>query len=188
MTHLNLDERLALIEAGGEREHPHLLLCARCRAEVDAARAVLADARAVTVPEPSPLFWDSLSRRISDRIFADGPDRVSVGWPFWRVLVPLTVTVCALLLAVGVDHQTRQRTLAPAEAGVSGEDAGDLADVTGTDDEWALLARLAGEFDFETLADSLGPSREGTAGSAVWELSEQERIELTALLRTPLQQ
>jgi hypothetical protein len=186
MKHLDLDERLALVEAGTTRDHPHLARCVRCRAEVEAARAVLADARAVTVPEPSPLFWDSLSRRISECVATEGPPRMSIGWAFWRALVPLTVAVGVLLIAVGVDNGTRQRTLAPSEVETIVDDAVGRADVAGTDDEWALLGRLAGEFDFETLTDSVGPSGQGAVGSAVWELSEQERLELAALLRTEL--
>jgi hypothetical protein len=183
MKHLDLDERLALIEAGAEREHPHLAECARCRAEVQTARTVLADARAVTDPEPSPLFWDSLSRRISERVAAEGPVRVSIGWPFWRALVPLTVAVGALVIAVGFGHERRSQTAAPSAVEMTVDGAVGREDVVGTDDEWALLGHLAGEFDFETLTDSVGPSREGAVGSAVWELSERERVELAALLR-----
>ncbi len=183
MKHLNLDERLALIEAGAEREHPHLAECARCRSEVETMRAVLAGARAVTEPEPSPLFWDSLSRRISERVAAERPGRVSIGWPFWRALVPLTVAVGALVIAVGVGHRTPPQTAAPSPVEMTVDDAVGREDVAGGDDEWALLGDLAGEFDFETLTDSVGPSGEGALGSAVWELSEPERIELAALLQ-----
>jgi hypothetical protein len=188
MKHLDLDERLALIEAGIRREHPHLVQCARCRAEVEAARDVLADARGVTEPEPSPLFWDSLSRRISERVAAEGPSRMPIGWPFWRALVPLTAAVGALLLAVGVDHGTRQRTVAPVAIEMTALDSAGPADAAGTDDEWDLLGHLAGDFDFETLTDSLGASGPGTVGSAVWELSERERVELAVLMRTELPQ
>jgi hypothetical protein len=56
------------------------------------------------------------------------------------------------------------------------------------DDEWAVLGHLAGEFDPDALADGLGRPGESAAESAVWELSERERIELAALLRLEVRQ
>jgi hypothetical protein len=186
MKHLDLDERLALIEGEEAPAHPHLVACARCRTEVDAARSALAEAAAVTVPEPSPLYWDVLSRRVSDRLDAAAPRRVAVGRPFWRVLVPLSIAVGALLIAVGVDqggrHRVPARTVAVAPAG-DGADAV-LASVDG---EWAVLVNLAGEFDLDTLADRLGRPGESAAESAIWELNVQERVELAALLRLEVQ-
>jgi hypothetical protein len=187
MKHLDLDERLALVEGGGAPAHPHLAACARCRAEVDAGRAALAEAVAVTVPEPSPLYWDGLSRRVSDRLAAETPQRAAVGWPFWRVLVPLSMVVGALLIAVEVDHGGRQRALAPTAAVVPIGDGSEAVPAS-VDGEWALLGHLAGEFDLDTLADGLGRPGESAAESAIWELSEQERVELAALLRLEVQQ
>ncbi len=187
MRHLDLDERLALIEGEGAPAHPHLTECARCRADVDAARAALAEAAAVTVPEPSPLYWDLLSRRVSDRLAGETPRRAAVGWPFWRILVPLSATVGALLIAVGFDHGERRPALPPTAAVVSIGD-GNEGVPTGVDGEWALLGRLAGEFDLDALADRLGRPGESAAESAISELSEQERVELAALLRLEVQQ
>ncbi len=56
------------------------------------------------------------------------------------------------------------------------------------DGEWAVLVHLAGEFDLDTLADSLGRPGESAAESAIWELNVQERVELAALLRLEVQQ
>ncbi len=187
MTHLNLDERLALIETEGAPAHPHLAVCARCRAEVDAARSALAEAAAVTVPEPSPLYWDVLSRRVSDRVDAEAPRRAAVGWPFWRVLVPLSIAVGALLVAVGVDQGGRHRVLAPTAAVAPLGDDTEAVPASG-DGEWAVLVHLAGEFDLDALADSLGRPGESASESAIWELNPQERVELAALLRLEVQQ
>ncbi len=68
------------------------------------------------MPEPSPLFWDALSRRVSDQLDSEAPRRAAVGWPFWRVLVPLSIAVGALLIAVGVEEGGRHRVLAPTAA------------------------------------------------------------------------
>lgn len=187
MKHLDLDERLALTEGGEASAHPHLAACARCRADVDAARAALAEAAAVTVPEPSPLYWDALSRRVSDRLASNAPRRAAVGWPFWRVLVPLSMAVGALLIAVGFDQGGQYRVLTPpAIVAPVGDDT--EAGPPSVDGEWAVLVHLADEFDLDALADTLGRPGESAAESALWELSEQERIELAALLRLELVQ
>jgi hypothetical protein len=90
--------------------------------------------------------------------------------------------VGALLVAVGADHGGRHRALAPTEAVVPIGDGSEGVPAS-VDGEWALLGHLAGEFDLDTLADSLGRPGESAAESAIWELSEQERVELAALLR-----
>jgi hypothetical protein len=187
MTHLDLDETLALIEAEAAPVHPHLVACARCRAEVDAGRAALAEVAAVTVPEPSPLFWDVLSRRVSEQVASETPGRLAVGWPFWRVLVPLSMAVGALLIAVAVDQGGRQRVLPPtAVVAPLGDDPG--AAPASADGEWAVLVHLAGDFDPDTLADSFGRPGERASESAIWELNAQERMELAALLRLEMEQ
>jgi hypothetical protein len=140
----------------------------------------------VTVPEPSPLFWDVLSRRVSDRLASEMPRSRSVGWSFWRVLVPLAMAVGVLLVAVGVDRHGHQLVMAPQADVLLIGDGTDAASAS-VDDEWAVLVNLAGGFDLDTVADSLGRPGESAADSAIWELSEQERVELAALLRLEAQ-
>src|SRR6185436_8662720 len=43
-------------------------------AQLDELRAMLAAARDVDVPEPSPLFWDHLSARVSEAVAAEESD------------------------------------------------------------------------------------------------------------------
>jgi hypothetical protein len=187
MTHLTMNERLALVEAEGEPEHPHLGECGRCRTEVATARATLADLDRVVVPEPSPLFWDSLSRRVSAQIGQASPVRDRGWWPFWRVLTPLAAGVGALVFAVGVQlgPVPRPAPLPTAEATESGTAP---ADADAGEQEWSVLVHLASDFDVETLSDSLGRSGEGRSDEAVWQLTERERTELAALLKAELQQ
>lgn len=186
MTHLTLDERLELIEEAGEPVHPHLGVCARCRDEVVAARAALAAAGREEVPEPSPLFWEHLSARVAERV-AEAPAPSRRSW-VPRVFVPLAIGASVLLLAVAVD---RHRALdhVPAPSPVQRSEAGTAPDSGAADDEeWAILSHLAGDFDVETLSDSLGTSRAGGAETAVWQLDEHERAELAVLLRAELKQ
>jgi hypothetical protein len=187
MTHLSPDERLRLIELADEPDHPHLGECASCRAEIAAARALLADARLAQVPEPSPLFWEHFSRRVSDSIAAE-PEPVRARWGAWRVLIPLSVGVAALLLTVVIDRVSVPGPVPESRTASVSESGSATTGLIGDDAEWVVLSRLAAEFDLETLSDSLGTSGAGGAEHAVWQLNEQERVELARLLRAVLQQ
>ncbi len=185
MKHLSAEERLALIEALDEPRHPHLAACDRCRAAVAAARAVLLETRALDVPEPSPLFWDRFSARVSARLDEAPAGAEAAARIPWRILVPLAVGVMGLVMAVAVERErpAPATALAPAAAWDAAlADAGPAAD----DDAWSVLGHLAGDFDVETLNDSLGGPMSG-AESALWDLSENERAELTRLLRAEMQ-
>jgi predicted anti-sigma-YlaC factor YlaD len=181
MRHLSRGERLALIESPDGAAHPHLQACARCRAEVDNARAVMLEARLVRVPEPSPLFWDHLTARVSAQIVAEptAPRRSRMAW---RVLVPLAVGVTALVLAVVIDRGPIPR----AALGRSATAAGPAVLAPGTDADdasWSLLGEMAGEFDVDTLSDSIGTSESTGVQDAVYQLSAEERVNLAELLR-----
>jgi hypothetical protein len=183
MKHLSADDRLALIEAPGEPRHPHLTGCERCRMEVASARAVLSGARETDVPEPSPMFWDHFSARVSARIDAE-PAADADRWRMpWRVLVPLSAAVAVMVMVVAVE---RGRPVAPTLSRVAAVVDEDVAASSPEDGGWLVLGDLAGEFDVETLGDSLGHALPGGAGSAVWQLNEQERAELTRLLQAEM--
>src|ERR1051325_8890597 len=87
--HLTPEELLDLAEgARAESAAPHLEPCAACREHVAALRATMSLAADVDVPEPSPLFWDHLSRRVREAVAAEElttPTRSAAGWTLsWR--------------------------------------------------------------------------------------------------------
>jgi hypothetical protein len=191
MTHLSRDECVRLAEAPGDAGHPHLAECERCRAEVRALRTILARVRAADVPEPSPLFWDHFSARVAERVRAEGTGERGAwrGWRRWRVAVPIAVGAAAVVLAFVVGgHGANRPAVAPAallQAPVATATASDAGAVE--DEQWQMLSHLAGDFDLETVSDSIGaPGRSG-ADAAVWDLSDRERAELGRLLREELQ-
>jgi hypothetical protein len=186
MTHLSPDERLALIESAGAPDHPHLAACARCRAEVEEARAALGEARLSEVPEPSPLFWEHLSARVSERIAAEPatPRRFGAAW---RVLVPTAVGVIAVIFAVWIDRGAHRAPTPPAP--VPGAVSAETAVVPAGDDEsWSMLGLLAAEIDVDTLSDTLGTSEAAGAANAVYQLNALERARLAGLLRAEMGQ
>jgi hypothetical protein len=194
MTHLSPDQLLDVAE-GTSAEPPHLSSCAACRRELASLRSVMASVMAPTVrpgvPEPSPLFWEHLSSRVSDAVEAAGP----VGRPvsvFRRFVFPVAAlaAAAALVFAVAV---SRRAAPVPAPAAALGDAAALAAApaepqpllVDADDQSLGFLADLAHEIDMDpTLATGL--TREDAADHAISHLSEGELRELVELLKAEL--
>jgi hypothetical protein len=112
------------------------------------------------------------------------PRRVGAGW---RVLLPATVGVIAVILAVWIDRGAFRSPASPAPAPgtVSVETT---AVAVGNDESWSMLGEFAGEFDVDTLSDSLGTSEAAGAENAVYQLDARERASLAGLLRAEMGQ
>lgn len=177
-----------------ESSAPHLASCDRCRGQLLEMRSVMIEAASVQAPEPSPLFWDHLSRRVRDAVAAEreAPRR------WWhevafrkRVLVPASAVALAVVLILSA---LTSRLLAPlpgperasvdtaASTGTGGPDDGfDVAD----DASLMLVADLSAEMNLDPGADeNLAPS--GGAEHAVTHLNDDELRELQRLLQQEL--
>src|SRR5262245_39268387 len=97
MNHLSPETLLDLAEGSrAEQAEPHLAECDRCRHELTELRAGLSQAAWADVPEPSPLFWEHLSARISAAV--EQETQVQPKW--WAAIVsPWRI---AALATVGV--------------------------------------------------------------------------------------
>jgi hypothetical protein len=185
MTHLSVDDRLALIEGAGEPRHPHLAACERCASEVAVGRAALGAARAADVPDPSPIFWQHFSARLSRKLDDEPREPTERNTAPWRVVVPCAAAVALLVMAVAVQRWpvgAPDRATAEVGAAVSG-----IGQTEADDEGWAVLGSMAGDYDVDTLGDSLGRSLSSGAESVVWQLDEGERAELARLLQAEMQ-
>jgi len=192
--HLNELELIDLAEGTRpESSAPHLASCDRCRRQLLEMRSLMADVAAVPVPEPSPLFWDHLSRRVRDAVAVErgAPRR------WWhevalrkRILVPASAAALAVILILSA---LTSRLLAPlpgperapadvALGGTGGPDDGfDVAD----DASLMLVADLSAELNLDPAADeNLAPA--GGAEHAVTHLNDDELRELQRLLQQEL--
>jgi hypothetical protein len=76
--HVSDAEMMDVLEGTARgRVMAHVAGCAKCRGRLDEARGGLALAVPAEVPEPSPLFWDALRRRVSEGINATPAARPS---------------------------------------------------------------------------------------------------------------
>ena len=196
MRHLSNDERLAVAEgqpdAGG-----HLEACPECRAAVDTLRETLALVREDAVPEPSPLFWEHLSRRVREAVAAEPAS--APGWlgrvGRWRPLAAAgalgVVAVAAWLMWAPAPTQPQPEAgpPMPAAAGSAGgvqvvAGAVSVEDVVAEDDSpWQLVVDLASDLDLETAPDAGLFILPGSTERAVGQLSEEERQAFAELLR-----
>lgn len=182
MTHLTSDELIDAIEGllDAARQQ-HLDSCELCRQQVADLGTVLNEARAVAVPEPSPLFWAHLSQRVRTAIDAEpqslGGWREWMRWPVLAPIAALSLIVTALIVSV-----PRQQSVVPAPLAANAVPA----DVTRQDEGFAVVADLVGDMDWDTAMSAGLTVAPGAADRAMLELTAAEQQELTRLLKAEL--
>jgi hypothetical protein len=191
MEHLDRDAVLSWVE--GDRDPAvvaHLAECSRCRDEAAALHVVLRDVARVQVPEPSPLFWDHLSRRVRERI--DAGEAPPVSWldraREWRWrgalvrLAPVAAVAVAIVAGWPALHRVATDRSQPAIAAMPSLTSGMAVD------DWETVVELVQAYQDEQTAEAgedvlpealLVP---GAAERAAAELTAEEASELVRLL------
>ena len=183
MRHLSYEELIDLAEGTrAESSAPHLASCAACRDRLADTRAMLAAVAEVEVPEPSPLFWDHLSARVSEAVAAEQAPAASRAGSFVRQaaawLLP-AVAIAAVTIAVALVGTFREtKSEPPNEPPLQAEVS------SGFDDpSLVLVADLASGLDQEAQAEAGLTTRVGAAERVVAELNDGERAELGRLIK-----
>ncbi len=190
--HVNAEDLVDIADGTRpEGSAPHLATCEPCRVQLRDLRAMIAEARAVDVPEPSPLFWAHLSSRVSEAVAAD-QDTPLNAWLFFarlrRVHYGWFAAAAMLALLLGSRGRTPVQVLAPpalsvAEVAVAPDLLSDV-DPDG-DASLTLVASLTDDVDLETAREA-GLAPRGSAEHAVTHLSDNELRELRRLLNAEL--
>ncbi|HEY2152709.1 MAG TPA: hypothetical protein VGH34_18010 [Vicinamibacterales bacterium] len=192
--HLNADQLIDLAEgASDEASAPHLSSCAACRQQLADLRAMMTTVAEVEVPEPSPLYWDHLSSRVSAAVAAE-PARRSwwIGVLSWPQLLMPAASMVAVMLVVAL--LVNGRGSAPAVSDGSPAAAADVlpsrellneAGSLTADPSLSLVADLAKNMDAESAGEA-GLAASGSAEHAVVHLSDAELRELRRLLADEL--
>jgi hypothetical protein len=170
----------------GERA-AHAASCEQCRLVVERLSATLHEARALDVPEPSPIFWDAFSARVLDAIDETGPSASSrPSWRFlaWRpALAAAAVLFLIVIVASAIVRRTQVEVRRDESARLAVPSALETAETPEADPEWMLLTSVADGIEWDT-ADAAGLGlRPGSAERAVEQLSRDEQVELERLLR-----
>jgi hypothetical protein len=190
MGHLGTEELIDIAEeTKPESSAPHLETCASCRQQLDDLRRMMDAASSVTVPEPSPLFWDHLSARVRDAVRTEGDLRPAwwrpSTWP--QFALPALTAALAVLLVGALLTPRVMAPIAPrvdVAPGLSNAPAPLLAPATPVDDPALdLVAELAEQMDWETAVEIEPVIHAGAVQDAFDGLTEAERREMRELLR-----
>lgn len=192
MKHLRTDELVDLVEGQLTASRArHIEACAECRAQADACRAALAMARQDAVPEPSPLFWEHLSARVSNAIATEpGP---AATWRLWLRggRVQWLAAAAAVVLVAVVSWRTivddRAAPSPSADRPMAASAVSDLpmAEPVG-EDAWDLIVMATDDLGLEDTEDLGIRVRPGSAERMAEELTAEERVELARLIEDEL--
>jgi hypothetical protein len=200
--HLNADELVDIAEGTRlESSAPHLAACPSCRTRLLDLRTMLSAAQDVEVPEPSPLFWDHLSSRVSQAVAMEaavaGPARlkgsrsflkVFTGWWGLRSSFGARAFQASVAVAAGVLIAVASSSHAPSPAApspIAPAAAEELLNDVADDASLTLVASLTDEADLDTVREA-GLAPRGSAEHALRHMTDGELRELGRLLKEEL--
>jgi hypothetical protein len=188
MKHLSESEFVEVAEGAVKAAWAgHLETCERCRQQADAVRKTLLDAKALEVPEPSPLFWDHLSARVR-RAVTEEPTPETFWWRRPAIAVGWA-SALALLVAITMSQRPDpSQSIAPMPvASSSGHaDESPMTEPAADDQAWALLRAAAADMEVEDARAAGLIPRPGAVDRAVFDLTPAERDALGRLLQDEL--
>jgi hypothetical protein len=194
MTHLSPDQLVDALEGQAtlrESAAEHLATCEHCQAELAAMAETLGEARTWAMPEPSPLFWEHLSRRVraatSEEALPLAPSWSDVWSRTWRPLAAVVATAgaLALMFVLRSAHVSAPGT----SAGVATTAAVESAAVTtpgadeASDEALNVMAVLAQDLRTEEVQQIARPSADAT-GAAIEDLTPAQRVALVKLIKS----
>jgi hypothetical protein len=174
----------------------HAEQCETCRAKADELAATLAAAAGDPPHEPSPLFWDLFSARVSEAVRQEPPPAPAPPlWLEWlrhpvsiwagaavaAILMISTVAWRATLHAPSSPAIVMNRAIEPPPppAIVPAPDAVDDLD---QDEAWAVVRSAAEGFGWEDATAAGISVRPGSAERVALEMSAEERAALVRLI------
>jgi hypothetical protein len=189
MTHLSRAEFVDLIDSPvslpADRAR-HVETCAQCRDEAEKLRAMRALAAEDEMPEPSPLFWDHFSARVTEELRREPLPAPRARWspvPFatWAA----AGMVVLLLISTAIWRTTLHAPAPHMPAQVSGPS--DLATVEPVDDldndeAWAVVRAATADLVWEDAHEAGLTPRPGEVENEALQLNAAERVELERLL------
>ena len=171
----------------------HLERCAECAAQVSALRETVGKTRAIEVPEPSPLYWPQLAKRVRESVAGESiaPSWRATPWREYfdvRALVPVASALAVVAAVVVTGLMTRPAPVGipePSAPAIRGA-AVDPGLAPENSEVWQILTSAAADVPFEDAhAAGLGVGA-GAVDSAVQRMTPEELTELSRLLQTEL--
>ena len=198
MKHLSESEIVDLVDGTlAPARVAHVTACDACRTTANDLRDVLARTADVSIPEPSPLFWEHFSARVREDVrsveaaapsgwlgWADGPTmKWAMAGALLTILLVSGVWVSLWRTTARPPGRLPPVTTATASAG-RGEPGVELLDADSPDDDeaWALVRTIADDLAWDDAAEEGLGVRPEYAERALAALTRDERSELERLL------
>lgn len=169
----------------------HVRGCPQCRTRVEDMRAVVRMAQGDAVPEPSPLFWEHLARRVKGDVEAgESPDEWwRLALPGWRGQLVAAAVAVVVIGAFAVESGRWLRTVEPPDPQIS-----QVSDLRRDDQmvaleeraEWALLVMVADGITSDEAGELGLVGGPGHVDRMLDGLSDDERRRLGELLQDEL--
>lgn len=196
MTRHLSDEALLDLAEGGVSGREHLDACAMCRGRVRAVRETIGVLQEDHIPEPSPLFWEHFSERVTQAVDED-PAGAHARWamPRWTWTLAAVAGAIVAVLVVMPLRTPRMETVTDESAATrptqvtprSNDSAADVGwALAETDASWQMVEGVAADLDLETASDAGIFVRPGSVEREVLMLSEQDRLEFTRVIQAEL--
>src|SRR5262249_49702213 len=143
-----------------ESSAPHLATCESCRSHLADLRAMIAAVVEADVPEPSPLFWDQLSRRVREAVEAGEARSPAWNWLPAYLLAGVALLAVIVIAAVRTFAPSGQPSPSPVALQPSPSPAAiDQNDGAGASEAWrddvwlTFVAALAADVDADAARD-----------------------------------
>jgi len=190
MGHLSPADFVELLEGTASRGlGQHLAGCDRCRGELTALRHTMSVTALPDVPEPSPLFWEHLTARVSEAVAQETPGceelpgRKSLFEGWW---IRAAAGVAAAVLVISAAIALGSRSSVPPPAAQAPPDPPALPSPL-EDGSFGLVADFGGTLEWDDLREQMAVSAHtGTLDGGVSQLNSGERRELERLLKEEL--
>lgn len=202
MKHLSESEIVDLVDGTlAPARAAHLDACDACRTGADDLRDVLARTADVTIPEPSPLFWEHFSARVREDVqtagavassrwfgWADGP---TVKWAMAGALLTILL-VSGVWVSLWRTNATLPDQIPPVSTATASagdrDEAGVRESDADTDEAWALVRTVADDLAWDDVVEEGLGVRSDAAERAIATLTRDERSELVRLLAAETKQ
>jgi len=186
-SHLSTQEFVDALEGTlREERRAHVNTCDVCSRELTDLTSVAREAHdAGVVPEPSPLFWEHFSARVSAATEAE-PIRPLSWWErAWTPVMAVSAVAAVVLVAVITFKTPAQPVMPPVDA-LAVNDAAPALEPVVDEGAMELMVQIASSVSTEELR-SARPGMDATA-SAIDDLTPEQQAEFIRLLKIGEQQ